>query len=63
MQEGTVFTGISNLGLCFPHRTLLLTSIQRICHKGRFRKISESLVTRFFRVTRPASQDLFIKPA
>src|SRR5882672_3262275 len=35
MQEGTVFTRTSDLSLCFAHRTLLLSCIQRIWHECR----------------------------
>jgi hypothetical protein len=56
MQEGTVFTRISDLGLCFAHRTLLLPSIQQICHESRPREIGESPLTRSFGVTGPVSR-------
>jgi hypothetical protein len=53
MQEWTVFTTISDLGLSFAHRTLLLPAIQRICHESRPREIGESPMTRSFGLTGP----------
>jgi hypothetical protein len=55
MQEWTVFTTISDLGLSFAHRTLLLPAIQRICRESRPRDIGKSPMTRSFGLTGPVS--------